>query len=174
MPGSCSRPGRARQSWRTHGRLKARSNSVCTPGYAWAAASPPPPEEILMETWLQEGSVLAQRGKPHRAIAALLRILCARECAEDSISSRARIALDDLLATQRPLFESLVPRADGNVKHPPASSEARPAVKQRNCIYRISAGLLLFRNGVPARAAPVTDASFPVSAAAPWYRVRTC
>ena len=183
-----------REVWNSHTRhaQTAASNMPRRTRQSWRQRSAAPPliDAGLLEFWLERARELSLNGRPHRAIGEALRVLATAGAsgAGQAHAEQALAMLDALLPPQRSTFESMMPGQEHAATTPaphavaapppagptPAVAEQRTeAGVQRNCIYRIKAGLLLFRRGAPARGTALAGAMFPAASDAPALRAPT-
>ena len=114
-------------------------------------------DPVVWNGYITRAGELFRAGKPHRAIADLLRILLA-ETADTTSIGTARMMLDRELPLQRVLFEQMMPSPPSRNRKSAAGPTKMDSVKEtkaeggvgRSCIYKIEAGSLLFRNSAPS------------------------
>lgn len=132
-----------------------------------------PSNPLMWQALLTRATSTFQMGRPHCAIADLLRILAAEAVADPEAVARAHQLLDQALPAQRALFERMMPprpkaaeetySVAGPVPAFPTPSAANSSSENRSCIYRIKTGSLLFRGSAPSSTAVRAGASFPTA-----------
>ena len=125
----------------------------------------PVADPALLRGLLSRASSLFRMGRPHRAIADLVRIMACDGIADAEVVASARASLDDALPGQKRLFEHYLP--DPETAHgrdgPTLATRDTECGVGRHCIYKIKAGTLLFRGGLPHTTATLPGASMRIT-----------
>ena len=159
------------------------TSTICTTQrspQAEPSHTPSLPVDAFVKNHLIRASNLFSKGRPHWAIADLLRILAAECFVADAASLRtAHAVLNQALPAQRGLFEQIMPARqprNGDAATPTGGPIPAESVKPskgeggvgRSCIYEIKGGSLLFRGEAPCGTAVCKGASAAAIATAAW------